>query len=84
MKEKKPAQDTDKKKKVLADYKRIGTTFVPPMVHEVGPWDFTSRSSQTLPELVWWDVLIDRPRTVSIGGHSSPTMPSSAQTKCKT
>jgi hypothetical protein len=59
VKEKKPAQDTDKKK-VLADYKRIGTTFVPPMVHKVGPWDFTRWSSQTLPELVWWDVLIDR------------------------
>jgi hypothetical protein len=60
VKEKKSAQDTDKKKKVLADYKRIGTTFVPPMVHKVGPWDFTSWSSQTLPELVWWDVLVDR------------------------
>ena len=58
MKEKKQAGAADKK--VLADYKKIGTTFVPPMVHRVGPWDFTSWSSQTLPELIWWDVLIDR------------------------
>lgn len=56
MKEKKQGQD----KKVLADYKKVGTTFVPPMVHRVGPWEFTSWSSQTLPELIWWDVLVDR------------------------
>lgn len=58
MKKKKQAQEKDKK--VLADYKKVGTTFVPPMIHRVGPWDFTSWSSQTLPELIWWDVLIDR------------------------
>jgi hypothetical protein len=56
MKEKKHGQD----KKVLADYKKVKTTFVPPMVHRVGPWEFTSWSSQTLPELIWWDVLSDR------------------------
>jgi hypothetical protein len=58
VKEKKQAQEKDKK--VLGDYKKIGTTFVPPMVHRVGPWEFTCWSSQTLPELVWWDVLSDR------------------------
>ncbi len=58
MKKKKQGQEKDKK--VLADYKKIGTTFVPPMVHRVGPWEFTSWSSQILPELIWWDVLSDR------------------------
>jgi len=47
-------------RRVLAGYKKVGTTFVPPMVHQLGPLDFTSWFSQTLPELVWWDVLIDR------------------------
>jgi hypothetical protein len=46
--------------KVLGDYKKIGSTFVPPMIHRVGPMDYTSWSSQTLPELIWWDVIIDR------------------------
>lgn len=58
MKKKKEGQE--KGNKVLADYKKIGTTFVPPMVHRVGPWEFTSWSSQILPELIWWDVLSDR------------------------
>ncbi|MCL5287362.1 MAG: hypothetical protein M1453_05130 [Acidobacteria bacterium] len=57
---KKGKQTRNASRKVLGDYKKIGTSFVPPMVHRVGPWDFTSWSSQTLPELVWWDVLIDR------------------------
>ena len=29
------------------------------MAHQVGPWDFVNWLSQTLPELVWWDVLSD-------------------------
>jgi len=45
---------------VLGGYKKVGTTFVPPMVHRIGPWAYTSWSSQTMPELIWWDVLIDR------------------------
>lgn len=57
---KKKKQEKNKNKKVLADYKKVGTTFVPPMVHRVGPWEFTSWSSQTLPELIWWDVIADR------------------------
>jgi hypothetical protein len=58
VKEKKQARGADKK--VLADYKKIGSTFVPPMVHRLGPWDYTNWSSQILPELIWWDVVIDR------------------------
>jgi hypothetical protein len=53
-------RDQGKPKKVLADYTKIGATFVPPMIHRVGPWEFTSWSSQTLPELIWWDVIADR------------------------
>ena len=30
------------------------------MLHRVGPLDYVSWSTQTLPELIWWDVLIDR------------------------
>lgn len=50
----------DAKKQVLDGYKKTGTTFVPPMVHRVGPLDYISWSNQTMPELIWWDVLIDR------------------------
>lgn len=53
-------REQGKPKKVLADYKKVGSTFVPPMIHRVGPWEFTSWSSQTLPELIWWDVIADR------------------------
>lgn len=57
---KKKKQERRANRKVLDGYTKIGTTFVPPMVHRVGPWEYTSWSSQTLPELIWWDVLIDR------------------------
>ena len=58
MKKKKEARSVNKG--VLDGYKKIGTTFVPPMVHRTGPWEHISWSSQTMPELIWWDVLIDR------------------------
>ncbi len=58
MKKKKQARNASGS--VLGGYRKIGATFVPPMVHRVGPWDYTSWSSQTMPELIWWDVLIDR------------------------
>lgn len=58
MKKKKQARSANRR--VLGGYKKIGTTFVPPMIHRVGPWDYTSWSSQTMPELIWWDVVIDR------------------------
>jgi hypothetical protein len=58
VKNKKPARNANKR--VLHGYKKIGTTFVPPMVHQVGPWDYISWSSQTMLELIWWDVPIDR------------------------
>lgn len=57
---KKKQQAKPANRRVLDGYKKIGTTFVPPMVHRVGPWDYTSWFSQTMPELIWWDVLIDR------------------------
>jgi hypothetical protein len=46
-------------KKVLQDYKKVGTIFVSPMAHQIGPWEFVNWFSQILPELVWWDVLSD-------------------------
>jgi hypothetical protein len=58
VKNKKPAGNA--KKPVLQDYKKIGSTFVPPLIHRVGPVDYISWASQTLPELIWWDVLADR------------------------
>lgn len=56
---KKP-KSQDKSSRVLDGYKKVGTTFVPPMIHRVGPVGYTSWSSQTMPELIWWDVIIDR------------------------
>jgi hypothetical protein len=54
-------QPPDKaKRQVLSDYKRVGAKFVPPMLHRVGAFDYISWANQTLPELVWWDVLMDR------------------------
>jgi len=57
---KKRKKPENEKRQVLDGYKKIGNTFVPPMVHRVGPLDSISWSNQTLPELIWWDVLIDR------------------------
>ncbi|HEV2196617.1 MAG TPA: hypothetical protein VGR55_13615 [Candidatus Acidoferrum sp.] len=57
---KKKNQANSANKKVLDGYKKVGTTFVPPLAHNTGPWDFVSWSIQTMPELIWWDVLIDR------------------------
>jgi hypothetical protein len=56
----KKKQPRDAKKQVLHGYKKTGTTFVPPMIHQAGPLDYISWSTQTMPELIWWDVLIDR------------------------
>jgi hypothetical protein len=53
-------KDREKKSgKVLGSYQKVGTKFVPPMLKLSPRWEFTSWSSQTMPELVWWDVLID-------------------------
>jgi hypothetical protein len=45
--------------KVLGSYQKVGTKFVPPLLQSF-KFDYISWSSQTMPELVWWDVLIDR------------------------
>ena len=47
-------------RRVLHGYKKVGAAFVPPLIHKLGSLDYISWSSQTLPELIWWDVLIDR------------------------
>lgn len=58
MKKKKPVSKA--KKTVLQGYKKVGSVFIPPIVHQIGALDYISWASQTLPELIWWDVLIDR------------------------
>ena len=45
--------------KVLGSYQKVGTKFVPPLVRAF-KMDYISWSSQTMPELVWWDVLADK------------------------
>lgn len=49
-----------KDRRVLDGYKKIGGKFVPPLVHQVGRFDYISWSTHTMPELLWWDVLADR------------------------
>jgi hypothetical protein len=72
---KKKERSAGRSKTVLQDYKKVGTTFVPPMAHQVGPWEFVNWFSQTLPELVWWDVLSD--------GVSRPFASTLAEEICK-
>jgi hypothetical protein len=45
--------------RVLGSYQKVGTKFVPPLLQTL-KFDHISWSSQTMPELVWWDVLTDR------------------------
>jgi hypothetical protein len=53
-------KDSAKKSgKVLGSYQKVGTKFVPPLL-QTFKFDHISWSSQTMPELVWWDVLADR------------------------
>ncbi|MFH0798757.1 MAG: hypothetical protein V2A66_01100 [Pseudomonadota bacterium] len=49
-----------KKIKVLGDYKKVGSKFIPPFSHQLGPIKGSSYGRQTLPELIWWDVIIDK------------------------
>jgi hypothetical protein len=58
VRKKKPA--SNRKKAVLDGYKKVGSVFIPPIVHRIGSLDYVSWASHTLPELIWWDVLIDR------------------------
>lgn len=49
-----------KSSKVLGSYQRVGTKFVPPLLKLSPKWEYISWSSQTMPELIWWDVLTDK------------------------
>ncbi|HWU42917.1 MAG TPA: hypothetical protein VN132_05745, partial [Bdellovibrio sp.] len=51
----KPKQDP--KKKALEGYKKVGTKFLPPMNHLIGPMKNVSYFRLTMPELIWWDVV---------------------------
>jgi hypothetical protein len=46
--------------KVLGSYQKVGTKFVPPLLKLSPKWEYISWSSQTMPELIWWDVLADK------------------------
>ena len=46
--------------KVLGDYRKVGTKFVPPLLDMPMRPAYISWASHTLPELVWWDVLADK------------------------
>lgn len=48
------------KKRVLEGYKKVGSTFIPPILHRLGPVNSVSWAIQSMPELIWWDALIDR------------------------
>lgn len=45
--------------KALGSYQKVGTKFVPPLLQAL-KFDYISWSSQTMAELVWWDVLVER------------------------
>ncbi len=49
-----------KSAKVLGSYQKVGTKFVPPLLNLSPKWEYISWSSQTMPELIWWDVLADK------------------------
>jgi hypothetical protein len=48
-----------KSRKVLDSYQKVGTKFVPPLL-QTFKFNYISWTSQTMPELVWWDVLADK------------------------
>ncbi len=53
-------KDHNKKNdKVLGSYRKVGTKFIPPMP-QTFKLDQISWASQTMPELIWWDVLFDK------------------------
>lgn len=51
-------QTARKSDSVLGSYQKVGSKFVPPMLQSF-QFDHISWASQTLPELIWWDVLAD-------------------------
>jgi hypothetical protein len=50
--------ESKKSGKVLASYQKVGTKFVPPLLQTL-KLDHISWATQTMPELIWWDVLAD-------------------------
>src|ERR1700676_5209456 len=52
-------KDREKKSgKVLGSYQKVGTRFIPPLLQAL-KFEYINWSSQTMPELIWWDVLAD-------------------------
>jgi len=53
-------EDREKKSgKVLSSYQKVGTKFVPPLLQKL-KLEYVSWSRQIMPELIWWDVLVDK------------------------
>lgn len=48
------------KPNVLDGYKKVGSKYIPPFMHKLGPIKSISYARQTLPELIWWDVIMDK------------------------
>jgi hypothetical protein len=44
--------------KVLGSYQKVGTKFVPPLLQTMN-FEYIRWSHQIMPELIWWDVLVD-------------------------
>lgn len=72
-------------KKVLGDYKRQGSTFIPPMTHQLGPMKNASYARQSLPELIWWDVLAQAASeqyAINLAGEIGKFLKDHPQPKC--
>ncbi len=48
-----------KKQKILQDHKRKGKTFIPPLMHGIGPFKETIWAKTALPELLWIALIQD-------------------------
>lgn len=48
-----------KKQKILHDHKRKGKTFIPPLMHSIGPFKETIWAKTMLPELLWIALIQD-------------------------
>lgn len=49
-----------KRAKVLGAYKKVGSKFISPFSHKIGPITGINYGRRVLPELIWWDSIIDK------------------------
>ncbi len=48
-----------KKQEILQDHKRKGKTFIPPLMHRIGPFKETNWAKTMIPELLWIALIQD-------------------------